>query len=192
MADRTLAAMRIVRGLTLIELLVVLAIVSVLASLAAPGLRELLARHAVNTAVSAFTADLHFARAQALKLGHSVTICASANGTACDAQRGSWHRGWIVFPAAGDTGSTAATTIGAGGILRVQGALAGLAGLESPGGADSTPRFIRFNGRGVVNTGAGGWRASAGTGAGAVQRLLCVSLQGRVTVRPPGEQACPA
>lgn len=182
--------MRIVRGLTLIELLVALAIVSVLASLAAPGLRGLLARHAVDTAVSAFVADLHFARAQALKLGHSVTICQSASGSACDAPAGSWRQGWIVFAAAGDAGSAAATTLGPGGILRVQGRLPGLTRFDSPDTTSTPVSYIRFNGRGIVNSRGSSWQVAAGTGGSAIERLLCVSMQGRVSVRPAGEASC--
>ncbi len=178
--------MRIVRGLTLIELLIAMAVVAVLASLAVPALQGLLARHAVDAAVSAFIADLNFARSEALKLGHSVTICRSSSGTACEAGRGSWHAGWIVFRAAGRSG----TDIGPGGVLRVQGPLAGLASFQSSRGPGATDASLRFNGRGIAVGAGNHWVAAARGGATAHRRVVCLSFQGRASVQPEGAQSC--
>lgn len=163
-----------------------MAIVAVLASLAVPGLRELRARHALDTAVSAFIADVQLARSEALKLGHFVIICQSANGASCDAQGGSWHTGWIIFRAT----DRAATTVGPGGVLRVQGPLPGVASFIGQGGGAGQVRFIRFNGRGLAVAAASNWQVTAQAGRPPLVRLLCLSASGRIRVLPGGGIVC--
>lgn len=74
-------------GFTIIEVLIVLVVVGVLATLAAPNMRDFVIRNRLKTAAS----DLHFsialARSEAVKRNAVVTI--EQNG-------GSWGGGWSV------------------------------------------------------------------------------------------------
>ena len=88
-------------GFTLIELAIVLAIVGILFRVATPGMSRTVAARALAAQSSEFIAVLRFARAEALKRGMAVTVCASvsnAAGPACQGARAAdWRSGWIVF-----------------------------------------------------------------------------------------------
>jgi type IV fimbrial biogenesis protein FimT len=88
-------------GFTLIELAIVLAIVAILCRVASPGLSRTVATRALAAQSSEFMSALRFARAEALKRGTLVTLCASAPGSpvpACLGPRATdWRGGWIVF-----------------------------------------------------------------------------------------------
>jgi type IV fimbrial biogenesis protein FimT len=77
-----------VRGFTLMELLLVVVVVAVLATLAAPSMRDFVVRNRVKTAAS----DLHFslmlARSEATKRNAAVSV--ARNGA-------DWTQGWSVL-----------------------------------------------------------------------------------------------
>lgn len=62
------------RGLTIIELMVVVGVVAVLAALAAPSLREFMARQRVAAINSELVTDLQFARSEAVARGRQVRV----------------------------------------------------------------------------------------------------------------------
>lgn len=82
------------RGFTLVELMVVIAMIAILASLAAPSWRELLARNAIRSAVNDLGASLQYARSEAVRLNSPITVCASNDAINC-ANTG-FENGWIV------------------------------------------------------------------------------------------------
>ena len=82
-------------GFTLLEALVVVAVLSVLLTLAVPGLAGLRERQQLQAQAEDFWSSLMLARAQALLHQQHVTMCASSNGM-CDPAAG-WHSGWLVF-----------------------------------------------------------------------------------------------
>jgi type IV fimbrial biogenesis protein FimT len=88
-------------GFTLIELAIVLAIVAILLRVATPGMSRTVAARALAAQSSEFMAALRFARAEAIRRGMPVTVCASvAPGVppACQGpQATDWRSGWIVF-----------------------------------------------------------------------------------------------
>jgi type IV fimbrial biogenesis protein FimT len=88
---------RIARGMSSMEWLVVLAIAAILLSLGSPVLLGLLEGQRVNTQASALANDLHFARTESVKRGHSVTVCISSDGGRCMINGSAWQAGWIVF-----------------------------------------------------------------------------------------------
>lgn len=96
-------------GVTLIELLVTLSIAVILMAIAVPGFQDFFRRNRVDSAASDFMVALNYARSEAIRRGVTVSVCKSANGTACGGTN--WEDGWIVFvntdndsPAVVDTG----------------------------------------------------------------------------------------
>lgn len=182
-------------GVTLVELLVALTVAGVLAAVAVPSLRGMYARRQVDAAVSALQADFGFARSEALKRGHSVTICRRSPGQAatpaCASSPGSWHDGWLVFDDRNQDGARASDEPD----LRRQGPLDGIAHIGAVT-AGSTERFVRYRASGLaVGTAATfivatdtrlvdttQWPAGAPLSAG--RRVLCLSQQGRLRLHP--------
>jgi type IV fimbrial biogenesis protein FimT len=84
-------------GTTLIELLTTLAIVAVVATLAAPGLRTLQLDGRRTAVVNGFLHGLFLARSEAIKRGRIVSVCPSSDALRCDTRAPDWSVGWIVF-----------------------------------------------------------------------------------------------
>lgn len=82
-------------GTTLIEQIMVLAIVAVLAGIAAPPLRHLLARNQLQVAQTDFIAALHHAREVAVMSGQRSLFCPSSDGSHC-ADQTRWDNGWLL------------------------------------------------------------------------------------------------
>lgn len=81
-------------GFTLVELMVVIGLLAVITTLAAPSWVEMRTRNNVRAAVNDFTASLHLARSEAVRLNTAVTVCSSNDGANCTAS--GFHLGWIV------------------------------------------------------------------------------------------------
>lgn len=80
-------------GFTLVETLCVLAIAAILASLAMPAWRQLLAESSLRAGSRQTVAALHLARQQALTSGRPVTACPSFDARQC----AEGAPGWIMF-----------------------------------------------------------------------------------------------
>jgi type IV fimbrial biogenesis protein FimT len=83
-------------GFTLIELMVTIAIAAVLAGLAAPSFRELIASNRLKSHTSALHSSLLQARSEAIKRNSRVVLCKSPDGATC-VTTGDWQQGWVVF-----------------------------------------------------------------------------------------------
>lgn len=68
-------------GFTMVEMLVVLAVAAVLATLAAPSFNEQLARRRLEGVATDFSADLQFARTQAVDDRAAVRLVTEVGGT---------------------------------------------------------------------------------------------------------------
>ena len=179
-------------GVTLVELMVTLLVAAILGTLAVPQLSSLAMRRRLDAAVSALTSDFSFARSEALKRGHSVTICQSVDGRYCDRDAGSWHGGWIVFdnptaanpPTGGSTG--AGVPAAASQILRRQQVLAGILflGNETLG---NTERYVHYRASGLATGHDNRFVVTADANDADGNRLLCMKL-GRLQLRPPRSQ----
>jgi len=83
-------------GFTLTELVVVTSIVAILLSLGVPSYRSITNSYRLSSEVNGLLGDLMYARAEAIKEGQPVTVCASTNGTTCSGGT-AWQTGWIVW-----------------------------------------------------------------------------------------------
>lgn len=167
-------------GFSLLELLVVLTLALALAALALPSFRTLIVRWALQTEGQALVDDLRFARTQAVMLGQPVSICPSTDGAAC-ATHADWGRGWVVFidpdlDRAVDSGER---------LLRQHQPAAAVQSISSNGASDRA---------GLTYQPTGAARAAGQTvrlnGRGSGWRLVCISMQGRPSLRPEGQTQC--
>jgi len=83
-------------GFTLIELMVTISVAAIIVMAAIPSFSETISNNRLVTQTNAFTTSLATARSEAIKRGLQVTVCKSANGSACTTA-GNWEQGWIVF-----------------------------------------------------------------------------------------------
>lgn len=75
------------RGFTLVEVMVVIAIVGILASIAVPGFRDMIAGQKVRGVANDLYAALLYARSEAMKRNGQVSVVRPAGG---------WADGWTV------------------------------------------------------------------------------------------------
>lgn len=170
------------RGVTLLEALVVVAIAGVLVSLGAPSMTRTIDRAAVLAPARELASALRFARAEAVRRGAWVTVCArspAAGPIDCAGSAGDgWRAGWLVFVDDGQRGRFD----DADQLLRVQPALAHSAG------ADGTMAALTY--------GPGGTSIDAAshvlfrTASADIVQLVCVAKTGRPRLAPAGQRAC--
>ncbi len=91
------AGMRMrLRGFTLVELLVTVSVAAILLALAAPSMADLLRNNRLAAANNTLVGSLNVARAEALRRGRVITLCASTDQRTCSASN-DWATGWVVF-----------------------------------------------------------------------------------------------
>lgn len=87
-------------GVSLYEMLIALAVAAVLGATAVPGMRDLLARQRMTTAVNQFVLALSYARSEAIKRAQAVALCPTEKDSGC-APAGDhgtfWQSGILVF-----------------------------------------------------------------------------------------------
>lgn len=84
------------RGFTLLELIVATVIVSILAALAVPSFRTMIANNRSATHANALIQIITATRSEAIKRNRSVGICKTSNGTSCSNTL-TWDQGIITF-----------------------------------------------------------------------------------------------
>jgi len=83
-------------GVTLPELMVTLMVVAILCGIGAPSYRYVTTGNRLSTEVNALLGDMQLARAEAIREGASVVVCASSDGETCSGSD-NWKTGWIVW-----------------------------------------------------------------------------------------------
>ena len=172
-------------GFTLIELLVVISVVAILLMFAAPSLVTFVQKNRIVSEVSTFSADLKFARSEAMKRGQSVSLCPSSDGATCLGAN-SWQSGWIVFY---DLNSTGAVDAAGDTVVRYRkGWTGGDTFVATPNLIAVTFGRIGFasnlSGRSVTLT------AHAQTASAQTTQCVLLNPVGRQTVQTAGSGAC--
>jgi type IV fimbrial biogenesis protein FimT len=86
-------------GFTMIELVTVIAIVGILMAIGVPSFRYVTTANRISAEVNGLLGDMQFARAEAIKEGWPVVVCASANSTSANptcSNTNTWQSGWII------------------------------------------------------------------------------------------------
>ncbi len=166
-----------------------LVLVLVLLSLAVPSFRNWALNRAVQQAAEALVADLRLARSEAVKRGALVAVCASADGASCASispLTGAWADGWLVFV---DRNGNRAVDAG-DDVLRVQtrpDAIFSIASL-SP---QTDKRIFTYQPTGWAKLATQTFFVKPADDAPAeLTRLVCVSNQGRPSLRSVGTAQC--
>ena len=84
-------------GFTLIELVITMAILGVMLVWAIPNVIDFIRNARMQGITSDLVGDITLARQEAQRRGQIVTVCASANGTSCDAGTPDWMAGRIIL-----------------------------------------------------------------------------------------------
>lgn len=171
------------QGLSLLELLVVLGLLGLLSSLAVPALGTVLLKRSVQSSAETLVADLRLARSEAVKRTATVAVCSSTDGQSCSLAA-AWREGWIVFV---DRDGNRRLDAGEE-TLRVQQRLPGLASVAS---------LAPQNDKAIFSYHPTGWAKAASQtllftpqARVAQARVVCISSQGRATLRPEGLSQC--
>lgn len=186
----------------MIELMIVLAIVAILATIAAPSLKQLIQSTTISSNVNIFMADMRYARSESIRRGGGVVMCRSDAPEAIDASCGTglgpgsngWVSGWIIFH---DTLNDGARSYNADPlldetILRVQSPITSINSILERGSIDSSTKF-QFTATGrllILNSAPTLQFGGSPLFANDVQRVVCVNVGGRARIAGNGATSC--
>lgn len=99
------------RGFTVIELMITLVVMGIVFAIVAPNFNQQIQNNRTVSLAEELVGAINYARAEALRRGGYVSVCASSNGTSCTG--GDWGDGVIVAAdgAANDTADPTGLTV---------------------------------------------------------------------------------
>jgi type IV fimbrial biogenesis protein FimT len=170
-------------GFTMVELIVVISIVGILMAIGAPSYRYVTTANRIAGEINGLLGDLQFARAEAIKEGSTVSVCASSDGATCSGSS-TWTTGWIVFT---DTGAIG-TVDGTDAVLRAQKAVTGGDSLA----ADNNIAAITFNREGFARNlpGTVNIKVHDPTANSGYTRCLNLTIVGAMSTVVSGKGGC--
>jgi type IV fimbrial biogenesis protein FimT len=121
-------------GFTLIEMLTVTAVIAILLAIGVPSFKFVTASNRSSAEINGLLGDMQFARAEAIREGQWVTVCASNNQTSCAGAGTNWNIGWIVFS---DVNNSGVFVPGTDTYLKVQKTFSGTDTLQSDWGVNT-------------------------------------------------------
>jgi type IV fimbrial biogenesis protein FimT len=168
--------MRRVSGFTLVEMMVVVAILVILASIALPSFRPMIANNRIVATTNDLVGDLALARSEAAKRGGTtvVTVCASSNGSSCSGAT-DWSGGRLVFVDGGTQGTVDGTD--STKVLRNSRAVTSLV-ITSSG--FSTVGFVSYSADGSISSNLPGTITVCSSGF--IGRVVSISNIGRTSL----------
>ncbi len=89
------------RGFTLLELVITMAVAAILLVIAIPSFQYITTSNRISGEINDLLGDMQFAKAEAIKEGQTVTICASTDEATCSGAA-AWNTGWIIFAGTGN------------------------------------------------------------------------------------------
>ena len=181
----TVCGRRRIAGITLLEMLTVITIVSILMAIGVPSYQYVTSSNRISGEVNSLLGDLQYARAEAIKEGQTVSVCASTNLTTCSGTT-TWQNGWIVFS---DVNGSGAVDSPNDQVLRVQRAFS----LGDTFNANNGMKFVTFNREGfalnLTNPPVTVTLHAAVPSTGST-RCLQITIVGQLTTEAAGTGAC--
>ena len=172
-------------GFSLVELMMVITMSGVLAVVALYSFTNLRTNASVGGEVKDFMGQMEYARAEALREGSTVTVCASTTGTTCTGGT-TWNTGYIVFSDINGNGALDGSDV----LLRRQNAFKSTDTLTS----SNSISFFTFNRLGFVNNVPANttvlMTGHASVPAPSSTQCVAVSLVGQLTAYTYGNGGC--
>jgi len=155
------------KGFTLIELLITLVIVGILLMVGVPAIKTYMQSGQLIASTNELLSAFHLARSESSRAKTNITVCASANALAADANcGGTWDQGFIVFvDDDGDINRSGATET----VLRAHGPIADSVNLA----VENAATYFSYS-----STGLG--RINVGNNP-AVSRIVMCDERGNIT-----------
>jgi len=181
----TVCGRRRIAGITLLEMLTVITIVSILMAIGVPSYQYVTSSNRISGEVNSLLGDLQYARAEAIKEGQTVSVCASTNLTTCSGTT-TWQNGWIVFSDVNGSGAVDSVN---DQILRVQRAFP----LGDTFNANNGMKFVTFNREGFalnLNNPPITVTLHAAVPSTGSTRCLQITIVGQLTTEAAGTGAC--
>ncbi len=120
-------------GFTLIELLMTLIIVSIVVTLGAPSLADIIRSNRLTTEANNLVTALNVARSESIRRNANITLCASSDQATCT--NDGWENGWIIMDDSNQ-------------ILRVFDSMEGMSSVTA------TVQSLQYTATGFINGGA--------------------------------------
>jgi len=169
-------------GFTMPELVTTMAIGAILTAVGVPTYRYVTNSSRVSSEINGLLGDLQYARAEAIKEGQTVTVCASADGATCSGVT-TWQTGWIVFS---DSNGNQAVDVGEP-IRRVQPAFKGT---DTLSGTPLAAVTFNRNGFAVGLAGNSTFTLHDASNTAVWSRCVLVTQVGRMLTQLSGVGAC--